>query len=264
MLRWYSCKEVKKMDIKSKLKEVNVTLSDFANKLEVSRPTLNNYITLYEKGEELPNEKYQLIFEELFEDDVNTKEEFEATLDRYNKLLTRDKLLGTIQFDTKTTDLMTSIIERMKEDLQNNDYDDSIYVFINNMIGSYRDDPSFSTIANFALYLNNIKDLEEIKNEDKPFISNFYKLLELQKEDKLMIDQEYYNKFINEVKELETSINNEQQKKAEEIYENTIKERINKEIQEQLKLGLDIKEINIDKIMNKIGLSSLNNKEESK
>ena len=50
------------MDIKEKLKEIGIKLSDLARELEVSRPTLNIYIDNFEKGTKIPSEKYQLIF----------------------------------------------------------------------------------------------------------------------------------------------------------------------------------------------------------
>ena len=55
------------MNIKKKLKdEIKINLSEFAKELEISRPTLNSYIEMFERGEKISSDKHQLIFEKLF------------------------------------------------------------------------------------------------------------------------------------------------------------------------------------------------------
>ena len=54
--------------IKEILKKNNITLLNFAKQLGISRQTLDTYIRIYESGEELPNQKYQILFDRFFKD----------------------------------------------------------------------------------------------------------------------------------------------------------------------------------------------------
>lgn len=242
------------MNIKNRLKELDVKLSYFANALEMSRPTLNAYISMFENNENLPNEKYQLIFEKLFNDGVDSKDQFDSILDRYHNLIARDKVLGTIEFDAKSTDLMTSILDRIKYDLQQDDFEESIYIFINMLIGSYRREPIFKKFADYFLYLNSKNDLSQISDNEKIFISNCYKIMSLEKENKLVIDEEYYKKFEERVKAIKNTIDKGKKEKAKEIFKQNIEDKIDLEIREQLKLGIDIEDMDVEKIIKKIGL----------
>lgn len=54
--------------VKNILKYAGITLSQFAGDLNISRPTLDNYIESYDKHEKIANTFYQDIFDFLFED----------------------------------------------------------------------------------------------------------------------------------------------------------------------------------------------------
>lgn len=41
-------------NVKKTLQAYDITLSEFANSLRISRPTLNNYISIFEEGGEIP------------------------------------------------------------------------------------------------------------------------------------------------------------------------------------------------------------------
>ena len=60
--------------IKTILKRNNILLSQFANDLNISRPTLDAYIKSFDKGVALSNSLYQKIFEFLFNDPAVSKE----------------------------------------------------------------------------------------------------------------------------------------------------------------------------------------------
>ncbi|WP_019554497.1 hypothetical protein [Propionispira raffinosivorans] len=242
------------MNVKNRLKELDVKLSYFANALEMSRPTLNAYISTFEKNETLPNEKYQLIFEKLFNDSINSKDDFNRILYKYHNLINRDKVLGTIEFDTKSTDLITSILSRIKVDLQQEDFEESVYIFINMLIGSYRREPIFKKFAAYFLYLNSNNDLLQISDNEKIFISHCYKIMSLEKENKLTLDEEYYEKFKKRVKEIKDAVDKNKENKTKEIFKRNIENTLDLEIQEQLKLGVDIEDMDVEKIINKIGL----------
>lgn len=63
--------------IKAVLKRNNILLSDFADSLNISRPTLDTYIKNYDSGVRLSNNLFQKIFDFLFGDAQMTKEDFE-------------------------------------------------------------------------------------------------------------------------------------------------------------------------------------------
>ena len=62
--------------IKMILKQNDITLVQFANDLNISRPTLDVYIKNYSNGLELSNSLFQKIFDFLFEDTSITNEDF--------------------------------------------------------------------------------------------------------------------------------------------------------------------------------------------
>ena len=55
-------------EIKTVRTKLGLTQKEFADLLGLSRPTLDNYIDLYEAGEKLPKERYQIIFDDLLEE----------------------------------------------------------------------------------------------------------------------------------------------------------------------------------------------------
>ena len=57
---------VKAKHIKCQLKSLDVKISKLASGLEISRPTFDTYVDLYENNQQIPNEKYQEIFDYLF------------------------------------------------------------------------------------------------------------------------------------------------------------------------------------------------------
>lgn len=240
------------MNIKQILKDMDIKLGDFAKELEISRPTLNSYIVAYESNEKILSEKHHIVFDMLFNNGADSKEEFMDILSNFHKLLERDKVLGTFDYDVETTDLLTSIFERMKEDIAEADYDEDIYTFINMLVRSYKSVSTFRKFARYFLILNGVKEINEIVDEDKPFISNCYKLMAKDKENTLQTDSKYLTKFITRVSEIKLDNEKKSVDKADVIKQH-LEEMINEKIQEQLKLGLDIEEIDIDKILKEFG-----------
>ena len=63
--------------IKAVLKRNNILLSEFADSLNISRPTLDVYIRNYDSGGRLSNNLFQKIFDFLFSDVQMSKEDFQ-------------------------------------------------------------------------------------------------------------------------------------------------------------------------------------------
>lgn len=245
------------MDIKEKLKMFDIAIGEFAEKLKITRPTLNNYIKQFEEGENIPNSKYQFIFERLFDDGIDSKSEFVEELERFHYLIERDKFIGTADFNMEKTDLLTSVMESIRSDLAKEDYDKGVYKFINKLVTSYRSESIFIKFVNYFLYLNNIYEVNEIKNEDKAFISNCYKLMNEDKNNNLKIDREYFSKFITRAKCIEEENKQISTQKTDEALKLKLQKVIDEKVKEQLKLGLDANEINYEEIINNIEFSKL-------
>ena len=61
------------------LKEYDCTLSEFANALFLSRPTLNSYIHLYENNQKIPDKKYQILFDRMFSKKIEKEDKIYVT-----------------------------------------------------------------------------------------------------------------------------------------------------------------------------------------
>ena len=83
----------------------------------------------------------------------------------------------------------------------------------------------------------------------------------MDKDDILQTDSAYLSKFITRVSEVKLENEKKSEDKADVIKQH-LEEMINSKIQEQLKLGLDIEEINIDKILKEFGFEKSETEEE--
>lgn len=79
------------MDIKRYLKKIEVTQTELARQLHLSRPTLDSYITQYENTGSLPKEKFKIIFDELFGGTELTKQDFMRSLLDFAELISQDR-----------------------------------------------------------------------------------------------------------------------------------------------------------------------------
>lgn len=246
------------MDIKAKLKEYGITLREFSVQLKISRPTLNAYIKAYDSGEEIPNPKYQQAFENLFNDDVSDKDRFLFIIDKYHHLLERDEYLGIKEFDIEKTNLLASITRHMQKDMAKKDFDNDIYTFINMIVTSYREEEIFKHFAHYFLYLNAVKPLENMTEVEKVFISNCFRLMSLARNNELEIDKESFNEFkyrVEEVKMIHNKKSRTKRKDKEEAIKTFLKERLEEKVKEQIRLGVDIDEIDFDALIDDIDLN---------
>lgn len=241
--------------IKSKLKEMDIKLVEFAERIEISRPTLNNYISLYESGEKIPNDKYQCIFDRLFKNKIKDKDVFIRRLEGCHNLIERDKALGTIDFSAEKTDLIMSIVNRIKADIKESDFDEDIYVFINLLIGSYKHEKVFKQFAEYFLYLNNIKEIDTIKEEEKPFISNCYEFMKRAVDGELKLNQEFMIKFEERISDVKKTKDEAKKNLNERIFKEKLEEQLNEMINEKVKLGLDIEEIDVEELIKNIKIT---------
>ena len=233
--------------VKPKLKSLGITLSECAKKLMISRPTLDSYIALYEKQQQIPQEKYQIIFDRLFSNEISDKDAFLTEVDSIHFLIERDQMLGTLELNPQKTDIITSVIAEMKNDMSETDCNLDIYIFINMLIRSYRKTSLFENLANYFLVLNGQTDINNINDDEKRFFSNCYKLFHEELMQKSETNNEYLEKFYKRVEIL----NLEKQKQMEDL-RTALSNKISERISDLIKLGINPEDISIDELMENI------------
>lgn len=234
-------------NIKVKLRELGITLSEFSHKLQISRPTVDNYIELYESGRIIPKDKYNRIFKVLFDRNIDSKEEFLDVLDKYQGLIERDKILGIDELTASKTDIITSVIEEMNNDMICDDSDENMYIFINMIIRSYRKEAIFKKLAKYFLILNGKEDIKNISEDEEIYLSNYYKLFFEDKNNKLKVDHFYLQKFYDRVNELNDVSEKNKEKLKEEIVE-----KLMTKVEVLLQMGMDLESIDIKQVLNSI------------
>lgn len=233
--------------IKERLKANKVTISEFAQNLQISRPTLDSYIKMYESGQELPNDKYKIVFDILFSDDVESIEEFKNRIEEVKNILHRDSILGTIDLDAEKTDLLTNIIEIAKSDLYDENCDLNVYRFIIMYLNSYKNVNVFTTLMKYFLTLNSRYNIEELEEDDKVALSNYFRIFSKQVNNELEFDQESYSMFLRRVDEIK---DNEEKEKEE--FKAQVSSLLNERIDELVDQGVDLKNINIQNLISNI------------
>ena len=236
------------------LKEYEIKIGDFAKILKTTRPTLNNYIVIFESGDKIPNQKYQFIFKKLFKDGIETKGEFEKALERFHNLLKRDEALGVKNFDVEKTNLMSRIYGNIRRDLEKGDYDEDVYIFINYMLGSYRSEKIFAELAKYFIYLNGLKDVKYIKKDEKSFFANCFRVMSREKNCSLNHEEEDYEAFLSRAKEIKEANDKRKEERKKETIKKLIEEELNRKIQEELEIGVNIEDVDIEEIMMELGI----------
>lgn len=233
--------------IKEKLKANKITISDFAQDLQISRPTLDNYIKMYENAQQLPNDKFQIVFDMIFSDKVDSEEDFKERFRQVKKLLQRDSILGTIDLDSERTDLLTNIIETVKDGLYEKDCDLNLYKFIVMFLNSYNDGSVFKSLVKYFLILNSKIETNEIIEEDKIVFSNYFRIFSNQINNSLKFDQMSYSMFLNRIDEIKSS-----EEKAKENFKAQVNSLLNDRIDELVEQGVDLKNINVQNLISNI------------
>lgn len=230
--------------IKEKLKHYGLTLSAFAERLNISRPTLDNYIRLYEIGLELPNKKYTTIFNSLFSSDSMSVSEFYDTLDSVTYLLTRDSNLGISGMDMESSDLLSDIVDVSRRDLYREEHDIRLYQFILMLLNNYYQVPAFQHLVNYFLTLNGITDISDMTDDEKVSFSNYYPLFRAEAEKTLQLNSNNLKAFYSRVKVLK-----EEKEHNTELIRQQLLEIINERLERQLRQGVDLRRIDPKKML---------------
>ena len=233
--------------IKETLKKYGITLTQFANTLNISRPTLDTYIRLYESGQALPNDKYKFLFDSVFNDKIENEIDFQEQLDRAHYLLQRDDMLGTMDLDAEKTDYISIVIDLMKKDMFKENTDLNLYRFIVLYISSYYENPVMSSLCKYFLVLNGKLSIKQMTDEDKIYFPYYMKLFKSQLLGKLQCDEMLLKEFYDRVEEI-----NQKENRQKDALKNSIMIQINTKINELLNHGLKTESINVEQLVSSI------------
>lgn len=235
------------MKIREFLKRYKLTLKELAEILELSRPTLNTYIEQFEKGEKVSNNLYQHIFTEIFLKEWKDRLEI---IDRIKELKTSFNIKDVNmdeEYCSENLELIDSIKEKMYRDMKGAKEVLPLYKFINSVLYNYNGDTGLTGYIDYNLYLNSLKNIDEIEENEKILISNIYPIMSNHVKNNLEFNKEGYSLFLKRVKEIQ---------KFREEESLRIEEEFRKKIREELKLKLDLGKVidddKIDEILKKI------------
>lgn len=191
------------MDIKYILKSNRVNLVDFAAILNISRPTLNQYIKMYESGKEIPNSKIHFIFDQLFSRKLNV-DEFRELIEKYERLINRDVNSGLLDLDVDKTDLYYKIVDTIKNDFLSDGLDVDFYDFLYFLISHYKEN---SMIEHYIKYINILNDITPYSSVDfkrESYLLHYFKLFSDDISNKLEYDKSLEKMFISRIEELKS------------------------------------------------------------
>ncbi|MDD6652791.1 MAG: helix-turn-helix transcriptional regulator [Clostridium sp.] len=235
------------MKIKDILKENGITLTYLARKLCISRPTLDSYISSYEEKGSIPNSRYQIVFDDIFNQDNFNIREFHEKVERYSRLLKRESLMGMEELDIDESDMLSDLFFQMIEDVKEKKYSPEIYSFISLMIKSYRKLDVFIDLSNYFLIINLMKELEELNDKDEKLMSVYYNFFaKLNDREKVVSSAKDSDllKLKERIKERKIQAKNNE-KELKKNLENLINEKL---ANEKAK-GVDISGISIDELL---------------
>ena len=213
------------MDIKDYLKSIHMTQKELADRLGLSRPTLDTYIQMFQVNENLPRDKYQVVFEQLFTTPPKTECEFRETLDKYSLFLKQEQVLGTSTMGTEESYIMSLVTQEIRKDLCKSDTNKDIYVFINLLIHNYRRSPVLMQMVEYFLLLYSRKNVNDVDENDKVFLSNFHRLI--QNKEQLVFQKSAFNdllEYANKTKKVKAMPKKEIQQQMMEKLEKKMKQ----------------------------------------
>ena len=163
------------MDILITLKDNDISKARFAHDLNLSRPTLDEYIKRYEVGESLPKSKYQIIFDSLFAEELS-KDTFSERYKAFKEMIKRDRLMRLDNLSPEDTDSIIHIVTELKQFSSTNDSKSQLIPFIEFLSMSYTHNPIVDIWVKYFNYLNNYVDDIEFSNIEKKYVGNLYHL----------------------------------------------------------------------------------------
>lgn len=179
------------MEIKRQLKNLDIKISRLAQGLGVSRPTLDSYIECYERGQQIPNERYRKIFEYLFADEVDSTIEFAKRVDYVKRIFLQTEDISSSQSKEQ---LMRNNISDFAYETE---IEDGMLAFVNLLI-SNRNVDLVQAISNYFNYVNGFKEYNDSAESDKhkALYSLMYKIFVEYNADQIQIEEASYIGFV--------------------------------------------------------------------
>lgn len=228
------------MDIKMYLRGIGITQTELANKLHLSRPTLDSYISQYEKTGKLSKKKYELIFDSLFGDTLLSKDEFIEMISNVGNLISQDEKYDVSELEPEDTDLFMSVLRNMRNDMVHS-HSISIYRYINIMISNYHKEKIFRYIADYFLFLNGLVDESDIMEKEKMYLAYLYDAFKnFPTESKPYEYEEVYVKLVNRRNAIIDD--NRKRTQAQKEQTNMFVELVQKKIHEMESNGIEVSE----------------------
>ncbi len=177
------------MNIKEQLKAIDVRVSKLASGLEISRPTLDSYIDLYERGEKIPNEKYQEIFDYLFSEDNASAVAFAQKYDYVKRIMLAEVKKGIEDEATakRRSFLSGSIVSCANDEKTNIETLEFIFLLMRSA-----EKPAIKLLSEYICLSNGITDWEgrEMTDAEKAYFSSISAFFDAFKNGTLSIDEE--------------------------------------------------------------------------
>lgn len=174
------------MEIKEKLKKMDIKISKMASDFNVSRPTLDHYLYCYQNGTPIPNEIYQKLFDHLFSDDFSSTIDFTIKYDHVKKVLSNQEKNLRIEFNElqgnkfvqklmnyiSTTNVQNELVNFFDLFLENvdNELVKSIYMYFNYSNGLV-ELPSQLTEKEKLLFSNLFVSFNQYKDNSNVLVS---------------------------------------------------------------------------------------------
>jgi hypothetical protein len=202
--------------IKRQLKKFNTTHTQFCEDFNISRPTLNTYITAYEANRMLPSEVFQRIFDYLFDDEVTTEEEFveryRYVQDYYYRKYTNrsdNELLG---YNRQSERNYNQLLMTIQKDMVEKNISDDKFMMINYILKN--EDEFLDKYIDFLLCYTGNKKFNVSKFKDNKLIVSLFRAFKSQgdkmkKEDYKLLDEfiKFSNKKVEERLEIKKKPN---------------------------------------------------------
>lgn len=241
------------MNINAFLKRVGKTKIQLAEEIELSRPTLNQYIELFETGQKIANERYEIIFRRLFADQTISKEQFDRRMDSVKYLLERDRRYDIGNLDPEAADIVARIHNNMVKDMSDGQWDKKVYDGILILFSSYKNNIIMRELASYFSDLNSDSDLTCLSDESKAYYSYYYDCFHNIIDGTPVFNPESYEQFLNRKEALSKDREKRQIKKTQKIRSKF--ERVLKEVECEFKSkGMDASEDEITaEVIRRIG-----------
>ena len=166
--------------IKRQLKKYNKTLTQFCDDFNISRPTLNTYISAYEADKFLPSEVFQRIFDYLFGDEINGDDDFNERYRYvqdyyYRKHISRtdNELLG---YNRQSERNYNQLLMTIQKDMVEKNISDEKFMMINYILKN--DDEILDKYIDFLLCYRGAKKFNVSKFKDNKIIVLLFKAFE--------------------------------------------------------------------------------------